>query len=348
MRGTEIFEMKIVTFAVPCYNSESYMRKCLDSLLTVGDDCEIIIVNDGSKDGTAAIADEYAAAHPSIVSVVHKENGGHGSGVNAGLERAKGLYYKVVDSDDWIDEGEMGKLLALMKEHIAGDTSPDLYLTNYVYEHVADNAQFVRRYTKQLPENVFFGWDEVGKFVYSEMLMMHSLWYKTESVRASGVRLPEHTYYVDDIFCYTPMPHMHKMYYLNVDIYRYFIGRADQSVNITNAGKNYKMMLRVMTELVNVYDIRDLKKQSKQLFRYMRHCLHAFMMVTCCFAAAKGTKEAKQDIKELWRYIKKQNRWTYRNLAYNSYNMLARLPWPISKRLLIAGYKNIRKRVKFG
>ena len=340
--------MKIITFAVPCYNSESYMRKCLDTLLTVGEDCEIIIVNDGSKDGTAAIADEYAAAHPSIISVVHKENGGHGSGVNAGLARAKGLYYKVVDSDDWIDEGEMRKLLAVIKEHIADGTSPDLYLTNYVYEKVSDGTHFVRDYTKQLTADKFFGWDEVGRFVYSEMLMMHSLWYKTETVRASGVILPEHTYYVDDIFCYTPMPFMKTMYYMNIDIYRYYIGRADQSVNIVNIGKNYRMQIRVMKELVDAYDIRDFKEQSKQLYKYMQHCLHAFMMVTCTFACANGTKEAKQDIKEMWRYIKNKNRWLYRDLAHRSYNMLARLPWPIAKKLTIAGYKNIRKRVKFG
>ena len=70
--------MKLITFAIPCYNSEAYMRKCIDSILPAGEDAEIIIVDDGSSDGTAAIADEYAAAYPSIVRAVHQENGGHG------------------------------------------------------------------------------------------------------------------------------------------------------------------------------------------------------------------------------------------------------------------------------
>lgn len=90
--------MKYITFAVPCYNSEDYMRRCVDSLLEGGSDVEIILINDGSTDRTAQIADEYQLAHPDIVRAVHKENGGHGSGVNKGLELARGIYYKVVIS----------------------------------------------------------------------------------------------------------------------------------------------------------------------------------------------------------------------------------------------------------
>ena len=97
--------MKYITFTVPCYNSQDYMERCIDSLLPGGEDVEIIIVNDGSTDATAQIADDYAARYPGIVRAVHKKNGGHGSGVNKGLELATGAYFKVVDSDDWLDDG---------------------------------------------------------------------------------------------------------------------------------------------------------------------------------------------------------------------------------------------------
>ena len=90
--------MKYITFAVPCYNSQDYMRRCVDSLLAGGRDVEIILINDGSSDDTGRIADEYQLRYPDIVRAVHKPNGGHGSGVNKGLELARGLYYKVVDS----------------------------------------------------------------------------------------------------------------------------------------------------------------------------------------------------------------------------------------------------------
>lgn len=83
--------MKYITFAVPCYNSENYMRRCVDSLLIGGKDVEIILIDDGSSDRTAQIADEYEIEYPDIVRVVHKENGGHGSGVNKGLELANGI-----------------------------------------------------------------------------------------------------------------------------------------------------------------------------------------------------------------------------------------------------------------
>ena len=91
------------------------MRRCIDSLLVGGEDVEILIINDGSTDKTGAIADEYEALYPNIVRAVHKENGGHGSGVNKGLDLAQGLYYKVVDSDDWLDKEAYLKLLAQLK-----------------------------------------------------------------------------------------------------------------------------------------------------------------------------------------------------------------------------------------
>ena len=95
---------KLITFAVPCYNSEAYMRGCVDSLLAGGERVEIIIIDDGSTDATGAIADEYASQYPTIVKVVHQENGGHGEGINQGVKNATGIYFKVVDSDDKMSE----------------------------------------------------------------------------------------------------------------------------------------------------------------------------------------------------------------------------------------------------
>ena len=102
---------KLLTIIVPCYNSEDYMKRCLDSLVRGGDKVEVIVVDDGSTDTTGNIADQYATNNSSIVKVIHRENGGHGSGVNAGLEAATGRYFKVVDSDDWLDSDAYEKLL---------------------------------------------------------------------------------------------------------------------------------------------------------------------------------------------------------------------------------------------
>ena len=77
--------MKLLTFAIPSYNSQDYMEHCILSLLPGGDDVEILIVDDGSKDRTAEIADEYERKYPGIVRAIHQENGGHGEAVNAAM-----------------------------------------------------------------------------------------------------------------------------------------------------------------------------------------------------------------------------------------------------------------------
>ena len=107
--------MKILSIAVPCYNSQEYMRKCVDSLLKGGEDVEILIVDDGSKDDTLKIARDYEEKYPTIVKAIHQENKGHGGAVNTGLAHATGLYFKVVDSDDWLNEEALKKALEVLK-----------------------------------------------------------------------------------------------------------------------------------------------------------------------------------------------------------------------------------------
>lgn len=126
--------MKYITFAIPCYNSESYMEKAIQSILPAGEDVEILIVNDGSTDRTREIGMEYAQKYPSIVKVLNKENGGHGDAVNVGLSQATGQYFKVVDSDDWVDEDSLMKILEVIKGFIADGTDVDMLVSNYVYE----------------------------------------------------------------------------------------------------------------------------------------------------------------------------------------------------------------------
>ena len=116
--------MKLLSIAIPCYNSQDYMGKCIESLLAGGEEVEILVVNDGSSDRTAQIADEYAAKYPTIVKAIHQENGGHGSAVNAGIRNATGLYFKVVDSDDWVNKEAYIEILKTLYElsRVTSDT----------------------------------------------------------------------------------------------------------------------------------------------------------------------------------------------------------------------------------
>ena len=159
---------KYLSFVVPCYNSESYMARCIESLLPGGEDVEIIIIDDGSKDKTVEIADAYQKQYPDLVKVIHKENGGHGSGVNAGLACARGVYFKVVDSDDWLDGTAYQKLLEKIryycKEAGGGEEKPDLFVCNYVYNHLEQQITRSMGYGNVFPAEKICHWSETGHF----------------------------------------------------------------------------------------------------------------------------------------------------------------------------------------
>ena len=209
--------MKYITFTVPCYNSEAYMERCIDSLLEGGSDVEILVIDDGSADRTGEIADRYEKMYPGIVKAVHKENGGHGSGVNKGLELASGLYFKVVDSDDWLDQEAYRKLLDRVRKFFGGrdqfEPVPDLFVCNYIYDHLEEGRQRVMDYRNIFPDGEMCNWNTIGHFRPSQYLIMHALMFRTEVLRKSGVKLPEHTFYVDNLFSYQPLPFV-KIYYI--------------------------------------------------------------------------------------------------------------------------------------
>ena len=132
--------MKLLSIAIPCYNSQDYMEKCIESLLVGGEEVEILVVDDGSSDRTAEIADAYAEKYPTIVKAIHQENGGHGEAVNAGIRNATGLYFKVVDSDDWVNKEAYISILKTLYELLRGPETVDLLISNFVYETQKSHA----------------------------------------------------------------------------------------------------------------------------------------------------------------------------------------------------------------
>lgn len=341
--------MKIISITVPCYNSQNYMEKCVDSLLTGGDDVEIIIVNDGSTDGTLEIARRYEKQYPSIVKVIDKPNGGHGSGVNAGLNAATGLYYKVVDSDDWLEESALKVLLSTIKTHLNEGTAADLYITNFIYDKIYEKTQFVRNYKRNLPVGKLFTWDKVKRFRTSSVLMMHSLMYRTEKLRESNTVLPEHTFYVDNIYAYKPLPFMQKMFYLDIDLYHYFIGREDQSVNINNITKRYRQQITVMKEILSAYSYEQINSYPKGLRRYMLHNVSVIMILTLMFTTA-GTDERsvrREELNELWDYLKENDKKLFKYLCFRSYPVLVDwMPFRMQGKVTLMGYRFYRRRLK--
>jgi glycosyltransferase involved in cell wall biosynthesis len=341
--------MKLITFCVPCFNSQDYMRHCLDCLLQGGEDVEIIVVDDGSKDNTGKIADEYQAAHPSIVRVVHKANGGHGSGVNKGVELATGLYYKVVDSDDWLDDEGYKKLLDTIKEHQKANTLPDLYIMDFVYNKPSENSQFERNFRSQFPVGKIFTWKETKPFKGDKVFLMHALIYKTEPLRASHTILPEHTFYVDDIFAYQPLPFMKTMYYLPQRLYMYFIGRSDQSVTVKNIVARYQQQIVVQKAMCDAYTYDQIKAMDKPLRRYLFHALESLMVVTLFFTCGEDTKERKQATKDLWKYIKTKDPRMYRKLFFRGFPTIVNyLPFWLKGKVMMFSYKRMVAREHLG
>lgn len=340
--------MKLISFTVPCYNSQDYMNKCIDSLLVGGDDVEIIIVNDGSRDDTPLIAADYAKRYPDIVKVIDKENGGHGSGVNAGIKAATGMFFKVVDSDDWVNADALTALIQTIKRHIAENALPDLYITNFVYCKVGE-SEYVSSYEKKLEEGKLIPWDKMKAFKYSHMLLMHALMYKLDVLKMSGLNLPEHTFYVDNIFAYQPLPYVHKLFYLNVNLYCYFIGRADQSVNKKNFVGRYDQQIRVMKCLADAHAMSTVNSLPKGLKRYMRHALNCVMALTLFFTGAEPTPERKAATAELWQYIKARDKKMYKFLRWHSYATFAYIfDWKTRSKVMWSIYNHFCDTVHLG
>lgn len=339
--------MKTVSFAIPCYNSEAYMDKCIESLLVCGDDIEIIIVDDGStKDNTPAKADEWQDKYPDIIKAVHQENGGHGQAVNTGLAHATGLYFKVVDSDDWLDEAAMKDVMAYLRSQREQETPTDLVIANYVYEKVHEGKRTVMHYRNVFPERRQFTWDEVGHFHQSQYLLMHSVIYRTALLREVGLVLPKHTFYVDNIFVYQPLPAVKTIYYLDVDMYRYFIGREDQSVNEDVMKGRIDQQLRVTRHMIDAVKLPD-DVSKKPLEQYMENYLSMMMCISSIFLRMIDTPEAEQKRDDLWAYLKNANPKLYPRIRRSVLNMGTNLPTELGRRVGIFGYRIAQKIFKF-
>ena len=333
--------MKLLSIAIPSYNSQDYMAHAIESLLPGGEQVEILIVDDGSKDDTARIADDYARRYPGIVKAIHQENGGHGDAVMTGLKNASGLYFKVVDSDDWVDEKAYPKVLETLKGFSAPDQQIDMLVSNYIYDKAGAAHKHVMSYHHALPQHRVFGWEETRHFRKGQYMLMHSVIYRTQLLRDCGMDLPKHTFYVDELYVYVPLKNVEKMYYLDVDFYHYFIGREDQSVQEQVMIRRIDQALlvnRLLVSQVDPYQVDDVHKR-----RYMLNFLEIVTTVSTVLLTKSGTDENLQKRTELWEYIQKENPKTYQRLRYGLAGRLMHLPSRAGRTVMVSGYKIAQK-----
>ena len=332
--------MKYISFVVPCYNSEEYMEKCIKSLLIGKDDVEIIIIDDGGKDNTGKIADKYQKKYPNIVKAIHQENGGHGEGINVGLKHATGKYFKVVDSDDWLDEDAYKKLLKEIK-HI--DT--DLVVCNYVYTYTDGRSDQVISFANVYDEGKVLTWDDIHKFKVTQYPSLHSMMYKKSVLDKSNIDLPKHVFYEDNLFIYLPLVNTKTIYYLDLDLYRYYIGRADQSVQESQMIKRSSHQVLVSEKICTAYDLTEI--ENKKLRKLMtRECIF-LMTIGVVFSRLAFNKEGEKQYKELWKSVKEKNPKLYRRMRYFSMATFVSIPGKLGRQIMKLGYRFAHSLVNF-
>ena len=333
--------MKLLSIAIPSYNSQEYLRHCVESLLPGGDEVEILIVNDGSKDDTAKIADEYEAKYPGIVRAIHKENGGHGDAVMTGLRKATGLYFKVVDSDDWVDADAYPRILTALRGMQTPETQLDMLVSNYIYDKVGVTNKRVIRYGNALPVGKRMTWDDVGRFRIGQYILMHSVIYRTQLLRDCGLTLPKHTFYVDNLYVYVPMRHVKSLMYLNEDFYHYYIGRSDQSVNEQVMIKRIDQQIRVNKMMLDAFDL--MKVENRRTRDYLYNYFEIITTVSSVLMYINNTPEGFAIKDELWAYIEKQNPAVYKRLRSGLLGRVMNVKGKAGRNVVVFLYKVSQK-----
>lgn len=326
------------------------MRKCIDSLLAAQHSCEILVINDGSGDETSSIAHEYAERYPNL-EVIDQQNANWGGVVNHGLRLARGTYFKVVDSDDYLEESALRRVLDTLALAIDAEKAPDLLITNYVYDHLGSNSQRTMQYRSFFPAGRLFTWNEMslsnGDKVYQDkFIMIHAAWYKTSTLRESGIQLAEGVSYMDSMLLLHPLPHVKTLFYLDVAPYHYLIGREGQSVEIEVVKKHIDEQILASQLAIDDYDYAKLYESEPCCAMLMTGYVSCMMSVSTIHLFKIGTPDAIEKNRQLWSYLAERNPALYANVK-KSWAGRANRKTRIGRALALAGYAFAQKVYKF-
>ncbi len=335
--------MKLLTVTIPCYNSQDYMAHCIESVLKGGDRVEIVIIDDGSKDRTGEIADDYAERYPDIVKVVHQPNGGHGAGINAGLMNATGVYFKTVDSDDWLSEDFPRFLDAL--EECEKQGGVDLFVTNYYYDHADGKGNRSINFSNALIEGRIFTWNETKRFAIDQILMVHACTFRTEMLKKTGLLMPEHIFYEDNYMVYGNLPPVKRMYYMNTDLYHYFIGREGQSVQEDVMKRRYAHQFKATELCFTAFHFDEIENRKKRA--YLRHELFIMFGISIVCARLNRTQEAERDVFDLWETYRVYDKKWADHFRYRTPLLFICIPGTFGAAIVRLVYRIAHKVVRF-
>ncbi|WP_263120754.1 glycosyltransferase family 2 protein [Cellulomonas sp. RIT-PI-Y] len=329
----------VLTVVVPAYNAADYLARALDSVVGLSPEVEVLVVDDGSTDGTAVLAQSYVDR--GLVRLLRQPNGGHGAAINTGLAHATGTHLKVLDADDWLDRDALTAVLATLREQ----PDLDLLISNFVYEKVGKKHKTVVRYDGALPPREPLTWDRTGTFAKRQYLMMHALTYRTAVLRAVGLRLPEHTFYVDNLYALIPLHRVRSLYYLDVDLYRYFIGRADQSVQESVMLRRLDQQLRVNWLMIE--HVARTPVAEPRLARYLRHHTEIICAVSSILLIRAGTEEALAEKDRLWSRLRSADPMLYRRVRWSALGQISNLPGRTGRRVSVLAYRVAQRTIGF-
>lgn len=238
---------KVLTVTIPSYNVEKYLEQTLDSFVDkqILEDIEILVVDDGSKDGTAQIGKIYEDKYPGSFRVISKENGGHGSTINRGIQEAQGMYFKVVDGDDWVNTTDFVKMVNALKTCTA-----EYVVTNY-YEVNDGNGELTPVIYRELLEKEVWSFAEASK---QRQIGMHALVIRTDILKENQIRLDEHCFYVDVEYILYPVPYVETVQYLDMFVYMYRLAVTTQSVSLQGYQKHMQNHIDVIMHLTEFYE----------------------------------------------------------------------------------------------
>lgn len=265
--------MPKISVIVPVYNTEKYLHRCVDSILAqTFTDFELLLVNDGSTDGSGAICDEYAQKD-SRVRVFHKENGGVSSARNIGLDNASGEWITFVDSDDWLDSIFLEKLCFDNLDNVDIVISYAKYIDSHGILHE-------KKYTSRYVEK-----GEIGSlFLENDLAWQTSPWaklYKKEM--CNRLRFVEGMHIGEDlVFLYTYIWNSDRLYINGVNHYNYDISVGNTLTKRVNKVEEelycYNTINDVIIDFILKFKIKDksiLSKLNWIVGYYVRRVLNA-------------------------------------------------------------------------
>lgn len=298
---------KMLSVIVPAYNVEKYLNQCINSFIGCKDaldDLEIIIVNDGSTDNTPQLAKEFKIQYPESIVLVNKENGGHGSAINAGVEVATGRYIKVVDGDDWVCSNGLVELINYIKNNVE---YPDVIVNPFERINEVTNDVELMNFPEFDVKNRYSIFEINKKKRYLEM---HATTFRTDVFQKNAIKIDEKLFYVDVEYILYPIPYVNKIVFLSNVLYEYRLGNVGQSVNVANMIKNRNMHKRVIMSLLQYYSCNEKMFSSEQKKYYLfRLSLMASAQINI-YCIMEDCKLAKEEmiffINEYWDYKKQK------------------------------------------